>query len=284
MEKNNFKNQEGNPQLEDGFVKIANELLEALTKAMASGLITAREGALINYIIRYTYGFNKPNGYFRNKEISENLNWKTYWTSFVVTSLVRKNIIIKEGNNLRINKHYKEWSKIKIEESCEQSQYCEQSQQENIVNNHNNIVNNHNNIVNNHNFDTSQTQSQSEDTGSLNTLLNTSLKNNKYNSVFSFKNKKELKNQKKNVSADEQVKIPDWLDIELWNEFKKHRKAIKHPITPYAEKLLIKKLDKWRAEYDIREIIETSIENGWQGLFEPKKDKKEVYRKESPIV
>ncbi|HPQ23267.1 MAG TPA: hypothetical protein PK138_02845, partial [Candidatus Paceibacterota bacterium] len=98
----------------------------------------------------------------------------------------------------------------------------------------------------------------------------------KDNYTKDIKKKESIK--KENLEQFKQ--IPYWIDTNLWNEFRKHRRAIKHPLTPYAEKLLIAKLDKWRSQYDIKEIIETSIENGWQGLFEPKRRANKLPTKE----
>lgn len=65
--------------------------------------------------------------------------------------------------------------------------------------------------------------------------------------------------------------LPDWLDAELWAEFVKHRKALKKPMTDYAQALAFKILERFRnAGHEPRGVIEQSIFNGWQGLFEPR--------------
>ena len=63
----------GSPQTENGYTRIANELLEALAKAQASGLITGKERAIVDFVIRYTYGFQQKNGYFKTDYISKEL-------------------------------------------------------------------------------------------------------------------------------------------------------------------------------------------------------------------
>jgi hypothetical protein len=46
-------------------------------------------------------------------------------------------------------------------------------------------------------------------------------------------------------------------------------------MTERAKELAIKKLDKYRAKgHDLDEVLEYSIENSYQGLFEPKQDQK----------
>lgn len=70
-------------------------------------------------------------------------------------------------------------------------------------------------------------------------------------------------------SKGNNVKIPEWLDIEIWNELKKYRKA---KFTPHAQKLAITKLEKLRAEgHDPTEVINQTILCGWSGLFPIKK-------------
>lgn len=71
--------------------------------------------------------------------------------------------------------------------------------------------------------------------------------------------------------------LPDWLNVDQWNEYKAMRKSIKKPLTPHAEKLAIKKLEKFKDEgQDIEEIINNSIFNSWQGLFPVKENKNKL--------
>ena len=58
-------------------------------------------------------------------------------------------------------------------------------------------------------------------------------------------------------------------------DFKEFRKSIKKPMTDLAVELLRKKLQKFAAaESDQVQILEQSIVNGWQGVFELKVEKK----------
>lgn len=56
---------------------------------------------------------------------------------------------------------------------------------------------------------------------------------------------------------------------ETWSEWEKHRKEIRHTLT----KTTVSKQLTFLAKYDLEtafQIIDASILNGWQGLFEPK--------------
>jgi|GEM_PF-4822005 len=72
------------------------------------------------------------------------------------------------------------------------------------------------------------------------------------------------------ISKDDD-ELPDWLDGDIWSEYKKHRAEKKSKFTPTAEKRAIAKLEKWRTQgHDPTTIIIQSLEQGWTGLFELK--------------
>ena len=70
------------------------------------------------------------------------------------------------------------------------------------------------------------------------------------------------------------IPLPDFVDLELWEQFLLVRKKKKAVNSEYAMKLLINKIKKFHtAGFDANEIIETSIENSWKSFFEPGKNK-----------
>jgi len=88
-----------------------------------------------------------------------------------------------------------------------------------------------------------------------------------------IKDKKETLAQpeKKVAVVSEPIVLPDWLPSETWEEFKQHRKQLKKPMSELAQKKSIKQLEKMRSDgQDVVQVIEASIANGWQGLFEIK--------------
>ena len=67
--------------------------------------------------------------------------------------------------------------------------------------------------------------------------------------------------------------IPAWIDPESWEAFKGMRKAIKAPLTPYAEKLIVMELIKLKsAGNDPQACLNQSIMNSWRDVF-PCRDK-----------
>lgn len=64
-------------------------------------------------------------------------------------------------------------------------------------------------------------------------------------------------------------------DEELFQDFIEHRKYIKKPMSPVAEKRMRAKLDRLEAEgYAVVELIDRAITNGWQDVWPKETDKK----------
>lgn len=81
--------------------------------------------------------------------------------------------------------------------------------------------------------------------------------------------RKEKKKRKVEVAFDlSSLPVPDWVDLHSWEDFIQHRKDIKKPLSELAAKKSLQLLSLYRDQQ--REIIDTSIRNGWQGLFPPK--------------
>ena len=59
--------------------------------------------------------------------------------------------------------------------------------------------------------------------------------------------------------------LPQWLNQEAWQLWVQFRKEIRKPLKPTTIKLQLKMLEKHKLHHV--EILETSIQNGWQGLF-----------------
>ena len=72
------------------------------------------------------------------------------------------------------------------------------------------------------------------------------------------------------VGSSTEMKYP--LDVESFNNWIDHRKDLKKKLTATSAKLQVKLLCKYPRDIQA-EIINTSIQNGYQGLFEPKQQK-----------
>ena len=102
-----------NPQKENGYVPISNELIDQLLKVKLNGT----QFRIILLIIRYTYGFNRKSWRFSTSFISEITGCDIRQTRREIKSLIDMNIISVNKNfsgtaprNMRINKNYDKWT------------------------------------------------------------------------------------------------------------------------------------------------------------------------------
>lgn len=102
-----------NPQIENGYTKIANELLEAICKTKLSG----QEIRVCLYIIRRTYGyFGNKKSYLKLSTIAYGVGLSIPRASEVVGQLINQKIILSKTNGmgrireLGINKKYGDWN------------------------------------------------------------------------------------------------------------------------------------------------------------------------------
>ena len=66
---------------------------------------------------------------------------------------------------------------------------------------------------------------------------------------------------------------PDFIDPESWEAFRDMRKRIKAPLTPYAERLVIRELVRLKCSgEDPQACLDQSIMLGWRDVF-PVRDK-----------
>lgn len=66
--------------------------------------------------------------------------------------------------------------------------------------------------------------------------------------------------------------LPSKINPEMWADFVTMRSEIKKPLTPTAANRTLKRLESFIAQgYDANDILDRSIRNGWQDVFEPVK-------------
>jgi len=84
---------------------------------------------------------------------------------------------------------------------------------------------------------------------------------------------------KKKIATSVAIVFPDWLPKETWDAFIQMRKRIGKPPTDYAIKLIIGKLEKFKANgQDVNQVLEKSITSGWQDVFEIKGNPADIVR------
>ena len=101
-----------NPQKENGYTTIANELLEAIY----CGKFSPTEFKMLLFIFRYTYGFNRKVARLSNSFISGGTKIHEVAVSRAITSLIRDNVLIEQEKPcfnqprlIGVNKNYESW-------------------------------------------------------------------------------------------------------------------------------------------------------------------------------
>lgn len=83
--------------------------------------------------------------------------------------------------------------------------------------------------------------------------------------------KKKEKVKKEKLDSEKTFLPPDWVDAQDWDDYEEMRKKIRKPMTDRAKELAIKTLDDLRKQgFDPSEVLKSSIQNSYQGLFETK--------------
>ncbi|HGF8724039.1 replication protein [Klebsiella pneumoniae] len=228
--------------LDDGFTRIANELLEAVMRAGLS----QHQLLVFMAVMRKTYGFNKKSDWVSNEQISVLTGILPHKCSAAKSTLVKRGILTQTGRVIGINKAVSEWSSLPVK-GKEKKPYLKkvtlpESGKKSLPESGNAYYPNQVNTKDKHTKD----------------------------------NKDNINNPPKSpraVSFDASaVQLPDWLSAEIWSSWVAYRRDLKKPIkSQQTVTQAINLLDRCRLNgYSPDEIINQSIANGWQGLFEPK--------------
>ncbi|HBT7390732.1 TPA: replication protein [Klebsiella pneumoniae] len=227
--------------LDDGFTRIANELLEAVMRAGLS----QHQLLVFMAVMRKTYGFNKKSDWVSNEQLSELTGILPHKCSAAKSVLVKRGILTQTGRVIGINKTVSEWSSLPVK-GTEKKPYLKkvtlpESGKKSLPESGNTYYPNQVNTKDKHTKD----------------------------------NKDNINNPPKSpraVSFDAlAVQLPDWLSAEIWSSWVAYRRDLKKPIkSQQTVTQAINLLDRCRLNgYAPEEIINRSIANGWQGLFEP---------------
>ncbi|MEG8778908.1 replication protein [Klebsiella pneumoniae] len=227
--------------LDDGFTRIANELLEAVMRAGLS----QHQLLVFMAVMRKTYGFNKKSDWVSNEQLSELTGILPHKCSAAKSVLVKRGILTQTGRVIGINKTVSEWSSLPVK-GKEKKPYLKkvtlpESGKKSLPESGNAYYPNQVNTKDKHTKD----------------------------------NKDNINNPPKSpraVSFDAlAVQLPDWLSAKIWSSWVAYRRDLKKPIkSQQTVTQAINLLDRCRLNgYAPEEIINRSIANGWQGLFEP---------------
>ena len=212
-----------NPQLEDGYTPIANDIADALTKINLS----AYESRVLWFLFRKTYGWGKKTDWIALSQFSEGTGIDRRLIHRAIKGLSSKKMIVIERDdrgNLRygFQKDFDKWElsskKMTVIERDDRLSSKEMTK-------------------------VSSKEIHTKTTTTKDTITKDSIK----------------------------AEIPEWVPVEAFNDYQNSRSK---KIKPAAFKRFFEKLqrlsDSSRASPE--QILNQSIENGWQGIFELKKD------------
>lgn len=98
-----------NPQCENGYIRIATEIAEALMKTN----LTKYQSRFLWVLWAKTYGWNKKEDWISNSQISEMTGIKPSHISRAKSELTKRGIIITpNGNKVAFNKDWSQWKEL----------------------------------------------------------------------------------------------------------------------------------------------------------------------------
>ncbi|EZG32444.1 replication protein [Escherichia coli] len=225
--------------IDDGYTRFANELLEAI----ASADLTARQLKVMLAYVRKTYGFNKKTDRIADEQIAQLTGLSRQNVNKAKKELISMNCLFMDGNKIGVNREVSAW------------QFSKCLQVSNFV-----------------------SKLETKNVSKLETLNVSKLETHKRHSLKTKENINNPPISPKKVSQKFdplETELPDWLSAETWLSWVTYRKEIgksiksKQSVTQ-AINVLSRSLEKG---YTPEEIINQSIASGWQGIFEPKTPK-----------
>ncbi|EII4874918.1 replication protein [Escherichia coli] len=225
--------------IDDGYTRFANELLEAI----ASADLTARQLKVLLAYVRKTYGFNKKTDRIADEQIAQLTGLSRQNVNKAKKELISMNCLFMDGNQIGVNSEVSAW------------QFSKCLQVSNFV-----------------------SKLETKNVSKLETLNVSKLETHKRHSLKTKENinKPPISPKKVSQKLDPlETELPDWLSAETWLSWVTYRKEIgksiksKQSVTQ-AINVLSRSLEKG---YTPEEIINQSIASGWQGIFEPKTPK-----------
>lgn len=94
------------PQLENGYTKIANELLDAMCRLH----LTGNQWMVLHAIIRRTYGWNKKEDWISGSQIAEMTGLHRSRVCESLRELQQLRVILRDGNHTGVQKDYTIWN------------------------------------------------------------------------------------------------------------------------------------------------------------------------------
>jgi phage replication O-like protein O len=253
-----------NPQCEDGYTKIANEIMEALARIRISG--EARQ--VLDVIFRKIYGFHKLEDAIALSQFVSKTGLKRPTICKAIRKLLFMNLITKKDNGFittyRIQKDYSLWNPLP-------KKIMTITQKDNLP-----LPKKIMTITQKDNLPLPK-KIHTKDTLTKDTLTKEKRPfGSSLSTLGQSLTKDTLTKEKRFKDHMKSDHFPEWVPLKEFEAYKKMRRTIRKPLTSEAELLVFKKLERLQAQgYNPIDILNQSILNSWQGIFPIKKEKKE---------
>lgn len=239
---------------DDGYTRLANELYEELIGAN----LTKNQAKVAHAYCRKTYGFNKKMDRIADTQIAKMTRLPRQKVNVAKKELLSMHVLVEEGDLIGPNKNLHEWALPETKKGPQ----C----------NYGGDTVCHHDSDSHHGGDSVPMGVTKSVTKTVTAL---SPEQGHTKDTITKDNKDNINNPPKSpraVSFDASaIQLPDWLSAEIWSSWVAYRRDLKKPIkSQQTVTQAINLLDRCRLNgYAPEEIINRSIANGWQGLFEP---------------
>lgn len=233
---------------DDGYTRLANELLEELIGAN----LTRNQAKVAFAVCRKTYGFNKKTDRIADSQICQLTKLPRQKVNKAKNDLIAMKVLIKDGLAIGPNKNLSEWEIPEChQESVNVTKTVTKSVTKTVT-------------------EVSPKQGHTKDTNTKDKKDNT----NKPPIVPQESKPKPKAKSKASLDAAS-AEIPEWLSRDTWLSWVSYRKEIGKTIkSSQTITQAINVLTKSREiGYQPEEIINQSIASGWVGIFVPKQPK-----------
>ncbi len=99
------------PQLENGYTRIANEIMEALANKEITGRMASYSFHILLAVIRKTYGYQKKVDWISNSQLAQMTGIGKQHVSRTMKELCDRRFLLRSGKKVGLNKNYHEWVK-----------------------------------------------------------------------------------------------------------------------------------------------------------------------------
>jgi phage replication O-like protein O len=249
-----------NPQKENGYTAIANEIIEHLCWLK----LTDYESRILHTLWRKTYGWNKKADVISLSQWSNATNISIHHIPRTLQLLEHRNLIIINRLQPKViqyqfQKNFESWDKLSELDNDFQEQINDVKNSEVVPNEvvPNEVVPNEvvpSEVVPNEDFGSTQRGTQVVP-----------------NEVVTKAILQKQITKTNNTKEKSNFILPESIDILIWNSFVEMRNKIKAPLTEHAKDLVVNKLMDFKEKgYDPNKILDQSIMNSWKGIFEIK--------------